>query len=40
MPYDRHASADELHAPGHAGVSGMAPDTFYEIRVPGSFGRR
>ena len=32
--------ADELHAPGHAGVSGMAPDTLYEIRVLGSLDQR
>ena len=36
MPRDRHASADELPAPGHADVSGMAPDPHYEIRVLGS----
>jgi hypothetical protein len=36
MPRDRHASADELPAPGHAGVTGMAPDPHYEIRVLGS----
>jgi hypothetical protein len=40
MPYDRHASTDELLAPGHAGVSGIAPDTLYEIRVLGSLDRR
>ena len=36
MPRDRHASADELPAPGHASVTGMAPDSHYEIRVLGS----
>ena len=36
MPRDRHASADELRAPGHAGVTGMATDSHYEIRVLGS----
>ena len=35
MPRDRHASPDELPAPGHAGVSGMTPDSPYEIRVLG-----
>lgn len=39
MPCDRHASADELPAPGHAGVSRTAPDTLYEIRVLGALDR-
>jgi hypothetical protein len=39
MPRDRPASADELPAPGHAGVTGMTPDARYEIRVLGSLDR-
>ncbi len=40
MPRDRHASADELPAPGHAGVSRTAPGSRYEIRVLGSLDGR
>ena len=39
MPRDSHASADELPASGHAGVTGMTPDSHYEIRVLGSLDR-
>lgn len=39
MPRDMHASADELPAPGHTGVTGMAPDSRYEIRVLGALDR-
>ena len=38
MPRDMHASADELPAQGHTGVTGMAPDSRYEIRVLGAHG--
>ena len=37
---DGRASADELHARATPAVSGMAPDTLYEIRVLGGLSRR